>query len=145
MNVMAATGVGLGPAGSYISSITAASKLKGTAAQGTAALNASAQLVAAGVQQKDAAEHMHMSAAQITAAARAESDALLKLIASAGDQTTSATQTENAANTLAAAAKALLTGAGDMQQAAANAKVALSPNNLHATATQGLKNVIARK
>jgi hypothetical protein len=82
MNIMGAMGVGLGPAGSFISAIGAASKLKGAGAQGTAAFNASAQLVAAGVKQKDAADHMHMSAAQITAAAKQESATLEKLITS---------------------------------------------------------------
>jgi hypothetical protein len=112
---------------------------------GKAEFNSAAQLVAAGVKQLDASDHMKMSAAQITAAAKQEATTLEKLITAATGQTNAATTTQTSANELSAAAKTLASAAVDLVNGAATMKSTLSPQNLHNTATQGLKQVVARK
>jgi hypothetical protein len=143
--VAGAMGVKTSTAAAFIGSLTRAAGMKTTSGQDRASFNAAAVLVAAGVQQKDAADHMHMSAAQITAAAKQEASTLEKLITSASDQTTAATQTKSAANNLATVTKELASAAVNLNNAASNAANSLSPGNLHAATTSALKTVLARK
>ena len=143
--VAGAMGVKTSTAAEFIGSVTRASHMKTASGQDRASFNAAAVLVAAGVQQKDAADHMHMSAAQITAAAKQEASTLEKLVTSANDQTTAATQTKSAANNLATVTKELSSAAVNLNNAASNAAAAHTPGALHAANTSALKTVIARK
>jgi hypothetical protein len=119
--------------------------MKTASGQDRASVNAAAVLVAAGVQQKDAADHMHMSAAQITAAAKQEASTLEKLVTSANDQTTAATAQQSSSNNLNVATKALANAALDIAGMASNARTALLPSSIHNANNSGLKNAIARK
>ncbi len=143
--VAGAMGVKTSTAAEFIGSVTYTSHMKTASGQDRASFNAAAVLVAAGVQQKDAADHMHMSAAQITAAAKQEASTLEKLVTSANDQTTAATQTKSAANNLATVTKELASAAVNLNNAALNAAAAHTPGALHAANTSALKTVIARK
>jgi hypothetical protein len=138
-------GVSLGAAGTFDASMSRAVGMKTASGQDRASVNAAAVLVAAGVQQKDAADHMHMSAAQITAAAKQEASTLEKLVTSANDQTTAATAQQSSSNNLNVATKALANAALDIAGMASNARTALLPSSIHNANNSGLKNAIARK
>jgi hypothetical protein len=143
MNIMGTMGVGLGPAGSFLSAVGAASKLKNPAAQGTAAFHASAQLVLAAVQQKDAADHQHMTASQLSETAKQYSATLEKLITSSTDEANAATTTQTSANQLNAAARTLAAAALKLDNAAANAATSLSPDGLYGKVKVAMRNSAA--
>lgn len=138
-------GVPTSSVNSFMSSLGAASKLKGTSAQDTAAGQAAARLVAVGVARKDAADHYHMSAAQITAASRHESATLEQLMTTSASQKEAAGATETGSAKLTTAATDLSTAALKLLQASNNAVTAFAPANIHALAVAGTKQAVARK
>jgi hypothetical protein len=138
-------GVSSSTASAFVSSLVAASKLKGTAAQDTGAKDAEISLVAAAVEQKDAADHFKMSTSQLTDTAKQYAATLARLITSASEQTTAANTTQTAANNLNSSAAALAAAALDLKGAAAVTQSALSPANIHNTAVAGTKQAVARK
>lgn len=130
----------------FISSITSASKMQsGSSSQDTALFNAEAQLIAAAVKQKDAADHGEMSAAQLKQAATQATASLAKLLDASDHQESAANNTNASANSLKSASNSLEAAALQLVGAAANAASALSAANVSRLADQGTRAAVARK
>ncbi len=142
--VAGVAGVSSATASTFLAALQHAAGLKTSSAQDSAAANAAAQLVAAGVKQKDAADHYDMSADQITAAAKTESEAVAKLLSSANESDSASNAANNSSEHLNSAANSLEAAAVKLLQASSNAASAFAPGNIHALAVAGTKQKIAR-
>jgi hypothetical protein len=69
----------------------------------------------------------------------------VKEVAAAGQQTNAANATQISAAELGAVVRELLAAAGNLNGAAANAKTALLPSNIHNAAKHGARQTISRQ